>query len=123
MILPSKGDIIESIPKGRELVVMEDWVGEEKPLEEENTHTTWEESCLPRFSKFLGMSQTKYEDEVLALMHKISGRRLDERGKEVQRTTKFVREMKKLQWTVQEKERSTKESVGRGTRAITVRYK
>ena len=52
--------------------------------------------CLMRFSKFLGMSPIGYENEVLALMHKISGRRLDERGKEVQRMTKFDREMKKL---------------------------
>ena len=36
---------------------------------------------------------------------------------------KFDREMKKLQWTVQEKERSKEESVGRGTRDITVKYK
>ena len=42
------------------------------------------------------MSLAGYENEMLALMHKISGRRLDERGKEVQRTMKFDREMKKL---------------------------
>ena len=45
------------------------------------------------------------------------------REKEEQRMTKFDREMKKLQWIVQEKERSKKESVGRGTRDITVKYK
>ena len=100
MILPSEGEIIELIPKGGELVVMEYGVREEKSLEGENTHTSWEESCSLRFSNFLGMSPVGYENEVLALMHKISGRRLDEKGKEVQRMTKFDREMKKLQWTL-----------------------
>ena len=105
------------------MVVMEDGVREEKSLEGENTHTSWEESCLLRFSKFLGMSTVGYENEELKLMHKMGGRRRDDRGKEVQRMTKFDREMKRLQWTVQEKERSKKESVGRGTRDITVKYK
>ena len=40
MILPSEGDIIELIPKGGEVVVMEDGVREEKSLEGENTHTS-----------------------------------------------------------------------------------
>ena len=96
MILPPEGEIIELIPKGGEVVVMEDGEREEKSLEGENTYTSWEESCLLRFSKFLGMSPVGYENEVLALMHKINGRRLDERGKEVQRMTEFDREMKKL---------------------------
>ena len=97
MILPPEGEIIELIPKGGEVVVMEDGVREEKSLEGENTHTSWDESCLLRFSKFLGMSLVGYENKVLALMHKISGRRLDEIGNEVQRMTKFDREMKNLQ--------------------------
>ena len=69
------------------------------------------------------MSIVGYENEVLGLMHKISERRRDDRGKEVQRMTKFDREMKKLQWIVQEKERSKKERVGREKRDITVKYK
>ena len=78
MILPSKGERIELIPKGGEVVVMEDGVREEKSLEGENTNTSWDESCLLRFRKFLGMSLVGYENEVLTSMHKISGRRLDE---------------------------------------------
>ena len=59
---------------------------------------------------------------MLGLMYKISDRRQKDKGKEVQGTTKFDREMKKLEWTVKEKKRSTKGGVGKGTRAIMLKY-
>ena len=49
-------------------------------------------------------------------MYKISGRTQKGKGKEMLRMTKFDREMKKLEWNVQEKKRSLTGVVGKGTR-------
>ena len=68
------------------------------------------------------MLPKEYEDEVLDLMYKISDRRQKGKGKEMQGTTKFDREMKKLVWTVQEKGRSTKGVERKGTRALLLKY-
>ena len=62
MVLLPEVDIIEFVPEGREMVVVENHidthreVGEEISLEEECEQLLWEESYLLRFSKFLGMS-------------------------------------------------------------------
>ena len=67
------------------------------------------------------MSLEGYEDEVLDLMYKISVRRQKDKGKEGQGMTKFDREMKKLEWIVKKKKRSSK-GVRKGTRAILLKY-
>ena len=57
MVLPPGVDIIEFVPKGREMVVVENHidthreVGEEVSLEEECEQLSWEESYLLWFSK------------------------------------------------------------------------
>ena len=68
------------------------------------------------------MSLEGYEDEVLDLMYKMSYRRKKGKGKEVQGKTKFDREMKKLEWTVQEKGRASRGFAGKGTKAIMLKY-
>ena len=83
---------------------------------------TWEESCLFRFSKFLGMSLEGYEDEILELMNRISERRQNEVGKGVHRMTKFDKEMKRLSWTIKDKGKTTRGVDGKGTRALLLKY-
>ena len=106
MILPPCVDIVEFLSEGKELVEVENPPvphrdeGEEESSAETLDQLSWEESCFLRFSKFLGMSPKGYEDEVLGLMYKISDRRQKGKGKEMQGTTKFDREMKKLEWTM-----------------------
>ena len=62
------------------------------------------------FNKFLGFSIACYEDEIFNLMNNICERRLTAKGKGVQGTTKFNREIKKLEWNVKEKEKSCREN-------------
>ena len=78
--------------------------------QEEQEEGTWEESCLLLFSKFLGFSIAEYKDEIFKLMNKICERRTMVKGKGVQGTTKFDKELKKLEWNVQEKEKSRRGS-------------
>ena len=77
---------------------------------------SWEESCLNKFSKCLGMSIAGFEEEFLLLMSRISERRQQDKGKGVQRSTKFDRELKKLTWTVKDKESLKLRASGRGAR-------
>ena len=57
-------------------------------------------------SKVMGFSMDRYEDEIFNMMKSISKKRITAKGKGVQGTTKFDREIKKLQWNVKEKEKS-----------------
>ena len=87
MILPSGVDFIEFRPNGKEVVVVEDTQdfhrdeGNEEISTDDHEQITWEESCLFRFSKFLGMSPEGYEDEILELMNRIRERKQNEEGK------------------------------------------
>ena len=81
----------------REDGVKEDNRGEEFIVEETDS---WEESCLTRFSKFLGFSTAGHEEEILGFMKRFNAGRQKGKGKGGDRTTKFDREMKKLAWNV-----------------------
>ena len=89
MILPLGVDIIEFGPKRKKMIMVESShdihkeEGEKVSIEEDPETLKWEESCLLRFSKFLGMSLEGYEDEVLDLMYKISDRRQKGKGKKM----------------------------------------
>ena len=65
--------------------------------EEDKGEGSWEES------KFLGFSVKGYEGKILSLMNSIceSGDKIKVKGAQV--TTKFGRELKKLEWNVKEK--------------------
>ena len=76
--------------------------------QEDQEKGTWEESCLLMFSKFLGFSITGHKEENFNLMSSICERRVKLKGKGVQGTTKFDRELKKLKWTMQEKEKNNR---------------
>ena len=61
---------------------------------------SWEESCLARFSKFLGFSTSGHEEEILEFLKRFNIGRRRGKGKGGDRITKFDREMKKLAWNV-----------------------
>ena len=71
----------------------EDTRGEEFIAEETDS---WEESCLARFSKFLGFSTSGHEEEILGFMKRFNVARQKGKGKGGDKITKFEREMKKL---------------------------
>ena len=52
-----------------------------------------------------------YEDEIFNLMKSICEWRKMVKGKGVQGTTKFDRELKKLQWNVKEKEKNLRVNI------------
>ena len=129
MVLPPGAEIVEFMPNGKDLVVLEGKENYQKEEEEEGggdrakdqEQMSWEESFLLRFSQFLGMSLEGSEDEVLDLMNKICVRRQKEEGKEGKRMTKFAREMK-LEWNIKEKDRSSRGETSQGMRALLLRY-
>ena len=71
------------------------------------------EGCLARFSKFMGLPIDGYEDEIVVLMKKIISRRRKGKGKGGQISTKFDKEMKKLEWMVRDR-RYKGGAIGRG---------
>ena len=70
-----------------------------------------QESWL-KFSKCLGMSIARFVEEFFLLIFRISERRQQDKGKGVQGSTKFDLELKKLIWTVKDKENLRKKGEG-----------
>ena len=60
----------------------------------------WDDSCLARFNKFLGFSTEGFEGELLNLLLRTKRRREQNIKKDISRTTKFDRELKKLEWSL-----------------------
>ncbi|RVW98500.1 hypothetical protein CK203_026862 [Vitis vinifera] len=60
----------------------------------------WDDSYLARFSKFLGFSTDGFEGEVLNLLLRTKRRREQNLKKGTSGTTKFDRELKKLEWSI-----------------------
>ncbi|WKA00682.1 hypothetical protein VitviT2T_019018 [Vitis vinifera] len=73
--------------------------GEEKDME------SWNYSCLAKFCHCLGMPTEGCERDILKLLHKMRDRRdrsenLSGKKRKGQRTSRFDRELKKLEWSV-----------------------
>ena len=104
---------------GRELQQCEDGDKYENRGNEALSEVTdsWDESCLARFSKFLGFSTAGHEEEILEFLKRFNAGR--KRGKEKggDRTTKFDREMKKLAWNVTDTIRKKDGGLGKEVRA------
>ena len=78
---------------------------------------SWEESCLARFSKFLGFSTSRHEEEILEFLKRFNVGRKRGKGKGEDRITKFDREMKKLAWNVTDTIRKKDGGLGKEVRA------
>ena len=78
---------------------------------------SWEESCMAKFSKFLGFSTSGHEEEILEFLKRFNVGRRRGKGKVGNRITKFDREMKKLAWNVTDKIRKKDGGLGKETRA------
>ena len=82
----------------------------------------WDDSYLARFSNFLGFSTDRFEGEILNLLLRTK-RREQNLKKGTSGTTKFDRELKKLEWSINYTRARKENSVVRegGVRSSTVR--
>ena len=65
----------------------------------------WQSSCLAKFSRCLGMPTEGFEGEILFLLKrmkemKIQKGKLDGRKKRILESSRFEKELRKLEWTV-----------------------
>ena len=60
----------------------------------------WDDNCLARFSTFLGFSMEGFEGEILNLLLRTKRRREQNNKKGTSGSTKFDRELKKLEWSI-----------------------
>ena len=67
--------------------------------------------------EFLGFPIEGFEEEILELMSRISSRRQKGKGKGGAVSTKFDRELKKLEWNVMDSGRKKNGAPGKGVRA------
>ncbi|RVW80725.1 hypothetical protein CK203_053943 [Vitis vinifera] len=73
----------------------------------------WDDSCLARFSKFLGFLTEGFEGEILNLLLRNKRRREQNIKKDISGSTKFDRELKKLEWSINYKGRGKEKSLVR----------
>ena len=93
----SKGVIVS---EGEKQVAGEGPGGEFEGMFQEMDGCRWDDSYLARFSKFLGFSTDGFEGEVLNLLLRTKRRREQNLKKGTSGTTKFDRELKKLEWSI-----------------------
>ena len=73
----------------------------ERGEEEEEDMELWKYSCLAKFCHCLGIPTEGYERDILKLLHKMRDRRdRSEKKRKGLRTSRFDRELKKLEWLV-----------------------
>ena len=103
-VLGSPGMVFGTVGKKAEKVVGWD-ITEER---NEGSEQCWQSSCLARFSRCLGMPTEGFEGEILLLLKRMKERKLqkgkkgnqDGRKKRKMESSKFEKELRKLEWTV-----------------------
>ena len=63
-------------------------------------YDTWEDSCLIKFSEFLGVTTAGFKEEILELMRKMNIRQHGDRRKGDQAEIRCERELRKLECTI-----------------------
>ena len=81
---------------GKELCL----AGESVPEVKDWREASWEESELARFSQFLGFSTVGLEKDILDFMVKIRKRREKVHSKSLLENSKFERELKRLECSI-----------------------
>ena len=109
-MVAEEGDVQQREDREEEVARSEDFIVEE--------NASCEESCLARFSKFLGFSIAGHEEEILGFMKRFNAGRQKGNGKGGDKPTKFNREMKKLVWNVTDMGRKKDGAPGKGARAF-----
>ena len=86
--------------KGKKPLAGEGLGGELEGLLQDLDGCQWDDGCLARFSKFLGFSTEGFEGEILNLLLRTKRRSEQNLKKGSLGTTKFDRELKKLEWSI-----------------------
>ena len=86
-------------------------------LEDGRRDEGWNSSCLPKFSRCLGMPMEGFEKEILCFLRRMKGRIDQNRQDGASRKTKLMsskssRELKKLEWTVNHKKTRVDTNLG-----------
>ena len=63
-------------------------------------YDTWKDSCLIKFSEFLGVTTAGFEEEILELMRKMDIRQHGDNRKGDPAETRCERELRKLECTI-----------------------
>ena len=63
-------------------------------------YNNWEDSCLFKFSEYLGVTIAGYEEEILKLMRKIETQQAEDKRKGFVSETRCERELRKLECTI-----------------------
>ena len=63
-------------------------------------YDNWEDSCLFKFSEFLGVKTVGFEEEILKLMRKLEGQQEGDKRKDYPTETRCERELRKLECTI-----------------------
>ena len=63
-------------------------------------YDNWEDSCLFKFSEFLGIKTVGFEEEILKLMRKLEGQQEGDKRKDYPTETRCERELRKLECTI-----------------------
>ena len=63
-------------------------------------YNTWEDSCLIKFSEFLGVTTAGFEEEILELLRKMEARQQGDKRKGYPTETRCERELRKLECTI-----------------------
>lgn len=73
----------------------------DEPLQETGVSgSSWDDSCLEKFSKSLGFSTEGVEGEILKLLLRLKSRRDQGKKRGISRTTRFEQELKKLEYSI-----------------------
>ena len=73
----------------------------DEPLQERGVSgSSWDDSCLAKFSKSLRFSTEGVEGEILKLLLRLKSRRDQGKKRGISRTTRFERELKKLECSI-----------------------
>ena len=73
-------------------------------------YNNWEDSCLFKFSEYLGVTTAGFEEEILKLMRKIEMQQAGDKRKGFAAETRCERELRKLECTINYSEKNQNRS-------------
>ena len=87
------------------------------------TYESWEKSCLAKFSDFLGFPTKGFEKEITKLLRNLVNAQKLGKGNECQKLSKSKRELRKLKWTINYKEKEISRVDGRDKGKLLLKLK
>ena len=94
--------LVEGPMEGEQIEVGIGSLREESPVVnlESKGYNAWEDSCLVKFSEFLGIKTAGFEEEIVELLRKMDARQHGDNSKGDKAETRCERELRKLECTI-----------------------